>query len=206
MRARAVSALVLTGLALAPSLARADEPEPEIVYLAAPPPAPDRPPVPPPRPLQVRGLVEAGVTTAEMLGLRSSGLHLGVGLGVDVPRAFVPLELDLDLGETRGGLRVVEVKASLGAQAKLGRLRLGGGGAAGMAVVTRAPGSGGGAIPSFALDLHGLASVDLVSAEDGRGVFLGVKPAVGVRWGDTFFAWGHGTWSLRGTALIGARF
>ena len=209
MRRVAWSVTLLATLA-APSAAHADA-DPEIVIApAAPEAAPAEPPKPPPPrgvpSAKVHGLFEAGGTAAEMLGLRSTGLHLGAGIGVTPPRVFVPLELELDYGESRGGLRVVEVKGSAGLQGRFGRVRLGGGGAAGMGVVVRAPGSSGDAIPSFALDLYALASVDLVAAEDGRGLFLAAKPAIGVRWGDTFFAWGHGVPSVRGTVLAGLRF
>jgi hypothetical protein len=155
----------------------------------------------------VRGLAGGGASTAALFGLRSNAVHLDGGLGVESKRLYIPIFLSAELGQTPGGLGAGEVTLGIGF---LGiateRLRVGGGVDAGYGWITRASTSTLPHIGMFGLDAFALATFDLFSIGDRRAVYIGVKPSVGVRWGESFFAWDHGTVAWRGAAMVGMRF
>lgn len=157
------------------------------------------------RPLSaVRGLASGGASMASLFDVSSTAVHVDAGVGFEHRRLFVPVFVDAELGKTRGGLGVGEVTLSVGFQGILGRIRLGGGAAGGYGWLSRATSTA--TIGMFGLDAFALATVDLIDFGDRRAIYLGVKPSVGVRWGETFFAWGHGTLAWRGAAMAGVRF
>lgn len=204
---RAVVAVALA-LVLAPGVARADEPE--IVY--AVPPASDAPVVPratssplPTSGTKIRGVVTAGGSAAEVLGLGSRTVHADVGFGIDRPRLFAPLLVDVQLGSSPNGLAIGEIKLGGAIQAVLGPARLGGGVELGYAWIGRTTPAGG-IVGSFVADAFALASLDAVSLGDRRAVFVALKPSVGMQWGDDVFAFGHAALAWRGTAMAGVRF
>jgi len=211
-------ALFMTAFAL-PKMAHADPftpvyeeeempPEPAPPVVVVPATNEDRPaPTPvPPKPSSVRGFVNGGASTASLFAVSSTAVHLGAGIGVESGRLFVPIMLDAELGQPPAGLGAGQVTLGIGFQGILGRVRLGGGADAGYGWITRASSSSLPHIGMYALDAFALATVDLFTLGERRAVYLGVKPSIGVRWGESFFAFDHGAVAYRATGLVGLRF
>ncbi len=167
----------------------------------APKPAPASPTV------YVRGLAGGGASTASLFGIASSGGHLEGGLAVEHGHVFVPFLVNVEIGKTSGGLSAGEVTAGAGVMGVIAsRVRLGGGVDLGYGWLGRASTSIGSFVGMYALDAFLLGTVDLLEIGDHRAVYLGVKPSIGTRWGESFFAWDHGTVAWRGVATAGLRF
>lgn len=77
-----------------------------------------------------------------------------------------------------------------GVQWVLGRVRLGGGLDLGYAWMGRAATSVGPHIGIDALDAFALATFDVIDLGDHRALYPGVRPSGGLRWGESFFAFG----------------
>jgi len=198
-----VAAIVLSALWGSPRIASASEP-----LVPDADGAPTARPTPPPASpgTVIRGSASAGASAASLFGISSTALHLDAGLGVDRGTVSVPVFMSVELGQTARGLSAGEVTIGAGAQAIVGRVRLGGGLDLGYGWIGRASTSSGSHIGVWALDAFALATVDVLDLGNRRALYLGVKPSLGLRWGEAFFAWGHGTDTWRGAALAGARF
>ncbi len=214
MKPRVVGAAFAT-IALASTLCSAQEPfiieheeEQDAEPAPLPPPAmPAESPPPKPRPLpSVRGLAAGGASTGSLFGLSSTGLHLEAGFGVESGRLFVPIQANLDHGRTPAGIGLGDVTLSVGMQGILGRVRLGGGLDAGYGWFTRADSSSTPHVSMWAADAFALATLDLIRIGEKRAVYIGVKPSVGVRWGESAFALGRAEPTLRAAAMAGLRF
>lgn len=173
---------------------------------AAPPAAADEPASPAPSPTTARGIVGGGLSTASLFGVSSTAMHASLGVGVERGRAYIPVTLDLAIGQTRRELSAGEVKACVGVLGILGRVRLGAELGLGYGWLGRAPSSAGSHIGMYAIDLAALATLDVVDIGERRAIYLGVKPSVGARWGESVFALDHIAVAWRAGALAGARF
>jgi hypothetical protein len=160
----------------------------------------------PKRGVFVRGIADAGLSASTMFGLSSTAQHGSIGLSAEREAVAFPVLVDLEFGKTSGGLTLGEVTVGAAALWTTGRFRLGGGVDGGYGWIERAPSSSLRSIEMFALDAFAVASFDVVDLDDRRAVFLSAKPSAGVRWGETFFAFGHGTLAFRGAISAGVRF
>lgn len=164
-------------------------------------------PAPPAPAVYVRGLAGGGASTASLFGISSSGGHLEGGLAVEQGHVFIPFLVNVEIGKTSGGLSAGEVTAGAGVMGVIAsRVRLGGGVDLGYGWLGRASTSIGSFVGMYALDAFLLGTVDLLEIGDHRAVYVGVKPSIGTRWGESFFAWDHGTVAWRGVATAGLRF
>ena len=206
---RSVCLLTCAAAALLASPALADpsaqEPVRVVVDSAAPPPADAPRPRPAPK-TTVRGIATGGISTAGLFGISSTAMHAGIGIGAEHGRLYAPMTLDVALGQTRSELSAGEVKLGAGIQGVVGPVRLGVGLDVGYAWIGRAPSSSGSHIGMYAIDAHAVATVDVVDIGDGRAIYVGVKPSLGLRWGESLFAFDHGAIAWRGAAMVGARF
>lgn len=158
----------------------------------------------PPKKTTVHGLVDGGASVATLFGVHSTAVHVGAGLGLETGRLFIPFGLDAEIGKSAGGLGMGDVTLGVGFQGIVGPLRLGGGFDGGYAWVTRTTEHA--IIGAYAVDAYGLATVDLFSPSEHGAIYIGLKPSMGLRWGESFFAFGHGTPTFRGAAVAGIRF
>jgi hypothetical protein len=154
----------------------------------------------------VRALASGGASAATLFGIGSTAVHVDAGVAAQQGRWVYPFVLTADIGRTTHGLQTGEITLSGGAQRTFGRLRLGGGLDLGYGWIGRARTSTGPHIGMYALDAFLLATFDVIDLGDARAVYVGVRPSVGPRWGESFFAWGHGTTTWRGAAFAGLRF
>ncbi len=164
---------------------------------------------PPPRPTSstvVRGLASGGASAASLFGISSTAVHLDAGVSVQKERSFFPITLNAELGKTTNGLSTGEITLGAGVQWVVWRARIGAGLDVGYGWIGRAPTSAGPPIGMYALDGFALATADLVELGDHRALYLGVRPSVGVRWGESFFAFSHDALAWRGAVLTGIRF
>ncbi|CAN5920568.1 hypothetical protein BH11MYX4_BH11MYX4_13420 [soil metagenome] len=154
----------------------------------------------------VRGLAGGGASVATLFGISSTALHLDAGVGIQKERSFFPLTVNAELGQTPNGLSAGEITAGAATQWVIGRARLGAGLDLGYGWIGRAPTSIGPHIGMYALDAFALATLDVIDLGDHRALYLGVRPSVGLRWGEGLFAWSHDAVTWRGAALTGIRF
>ena len=161
---------------------------------------------PAPSATTTRGIASGGISTASLFGVSSTAMHVGLGIGIEQGRFFVPLVLDVALGQTERGLGAGEIKVEGGVLGIVGPVRLGGGLDLGYGWIGRAPSSSSPHVGMYALDAFAMASVDLFDIGERRAVYLGLKPSIGVRWGESIFAWDHGVITWRGAAIAGVRF
>jgi hypothetical protein len=154
----------------------------------------------------VRGFGALGASNGSVFGIRSSGVHVGGGLTVDQgPHIAVPLSVEIDHGESAGGLKMTEAACAFGLQGVIGRFRIGGGMELSHMWISRLHTSR--SIKAIGAGAFVLASVDVLSFEKDRAVFIGVRPVLSWRWGSSDpFDIGSGapTWRIAG--VIGARF
>ena len=160
----------------------------------------------PPSVAIVRGLASGGASTASLFGISSTAVHLDAGIGVHKGNTFIPVTVNAELGQTPNGLSMGEVTLGAGVQWIVWRARIGAGLDLGYGWVGRAPTSMGPHIGMYALDGFALATIDLVDLGGHRAIYLGVRPSIGVRWGESFFSFSHDALTWRGTALTGIRF
>lgn len=160
----------------------------------------------PPSVAIVRGLASGGASTASLFGISSTAVHLDAGIGVHKENTFIPVTVNAELGQTPNGLSMGEITLGAGVQWVVWRVRLGGGLDVGYGWVGRAPTSVGAHIGMYALDGFALATVDLVDLGGRRALYLGVRPSIGIRWGESFFSFSHDALAWRGAALTGIRF
>lgn len=160
----------------------------------------------PPSTAVVHGLASGGASTASLFGISSTAVHLDAGIGVHKERSFVPVTVNAELGKTPNGLSMGEITLGAGAQWVIWRARIGAGLDVGYGWIGRAPTSVGPHIGMYALDGFALATIDLVDLGGERALYLGVRPSVGIRWGESFFAFSHDALAWRGAALTGIRF
>jgi len=164
----------------------------------------DRPAPEPPKKNTVHGLVDGGGSVATLFGIRSTAVHVGAGMGLEKGRLFVPFGLDAEIGKSSGGLGMGDVTMGVGFQGIVGALRAGGGFDMGYAWITRTTEHS--FIGAYAVDAFALATVDLFAPSEHGALYIGLKPSVGLRWGESLFAFGHGTVTFRGAVVAGIRF
>ena len=161
---------------------------------------------PAPTATTTRGIASGGISTANLFGVSSTAMHVGLGLGIEHGRFFVPLVLDVALGQTERELSAGEVEIGGGVMGIFGPVRLGGGLDLGYGWIGRAPSSSSPHVGMYGIDAFAQASVDLFDIGERRAVYLAVKPSIGVRWGESIFSWDHGAITWRGAAIAGVRF
>jgi hypothetical protein len=154
----------------------------------------------------LRGVASGGGSVATLFGISSTALHLDAGVGFQERHAFILVTANAELGRTPGRLSAGEITVSATVQRVFGRARLGGGIDLGYGWIGRAPTSDGPHIGMYALDAVALVTVDVIDLGEHRALYLGVRPSIGLRWGESFFAWGHETLTWRGAAVTGIRF
>lgn len=164
-------------------------------------------PTPPPTPAFFRGWIAAGASAGEFWNIGTTSFHGTFGGNWDHGHLALPFTLEVDLGKTTAGLGTGQVALALAPQARIGRVRFGGGPEAGYFWLTRNAGASMPPVDAIGLGLCALASVDLVALGEDKAVSLLARGEVMyLRGPDSFFRFDRGTAAPRGSLALGVRF